>query len=107
MNEIYQALLPSDIFIASTPAYPHLEAFQDPTHVDIITVKTNEYFCGNDSYASRYGFVGRFRVNRIAFGVQKYIRSKFFSAEKRLRNFHHRLFNSVLPHLTWELSAEK
>ncbi len=71
MNEIYQALLTSDIFIASTPAYPHPEAFQDPTHVNIITVKTHEYFCGNDSYASRKGFAGRFRVKRVAFEVQK------------------------------------
>jgi SAM-dependent methyltransferase len=108
MNEIHRVLHPGGILIASTPAYPHPEAFQDPTHVNIITVKTHEYFCGNDPYASRYGFTGRFRVKRIAFEVQKNIYDQSSSALKKgLRNFHRRLFKGGLPHLTWELIAEK
>ena len=108
MNEIHRVLLPGGILIASTPAYPHPEAFQDPTHVNIITEKTHEYFCGDDPYASRYGFVGRFRVKRTAFEVQKNIYDQNTSALKKgLRNLHRRLFKGGLPHLTWELIAEK
>jgi SAM-dependent methyltransferase len=108
MNEIHRVLLPGGILIASTPAYPHPEAFQDPTHVNIITVKTHEYFCGNEPYASRYGFVGRFRVKRISFEVQKNIYDENSSDLKKiLRNFHRRIFKGGLSHLTWELIAEK
>lgn len=63
MNEIYRVLRPGGIFFSSTPAFPHSEAFQDPTHVNIITEKTFlMYF--NDHYpvAHIYGFVGGFKI---------------------------------------------
>ena len=44
MNDIYRVLKPGGIFLHKTPAYPHQEAFMDPTHVNIITEKTIIYF---------------------------------------------------------------
>jgi len=108
MSEIHRVLIPGGILIASTPAYPHPEAFQDPTHVNFITVKTHEYFCGDEPYAVRYGFVGRYSVQRTAFEVQKNIYDQHTSfLRKTLRNFHRRFFKGGLSHLTWELVAEK
>ena len=46
MNEIYRILIPGGLFLHFTPSYPSLQAFQDPTHVNIITEDTFPmYFC--------------------------------------------------------------
>lgn len=60
MGEIWRVLAPGGRFYALTPAYPHPEAFTDPTHVNIITETTHEYFCGDAPMARMYGFEGRF-----------------------------------------------
>lgn len=70
MDEIYRVLVPGGYFFHSTPAYPSPVAFQDPTHVNIITEDTMPlYFCGNNykewmgskkPIASIYGFKGNF-----------------------------------------------
>ena len=52
------------MFYALTPAWPHAEAFVDPTHVNIITEQTHEYFCGNEPLGRMYGFNGRFEARR-------------------------------------------
>ncbi|MEB3333466.1 MAG: class I SAM-dependent methyltransferase [Cyanobacteriota bacterium] len=60
MNEIYRVLKPGGFFFSSTPAYPCKEAFQDPTHTNIITEDTFPlYFC-NETWAKNYGFRGSF-----------------------------------------------
>jgi len=55
-----------DYFFSQTPAYPAVEAFQDPTHVNIITAKTFPlYFCVHhlgEPWAAMYGFVGSFEL---------------------------------------------
>jgi SAM-dependent methyltransferase len=63
MNEIHRALKPGGLLIAVTPAFPSPAAFQDPTHVNIITVDTADYFCGEKAGARTlgYGFDGFFR----------------------------------------------
>lgn len=62
MNEIYRVLKPKGLFFAQTPCYPCKEAFQDPTHVNIITEDTFPiYFCGN-CLAKMYGFTGSFQL---------------------------------------------
>jgi SAM-dependent methyltransferase len=62
MNEIFRALKPGGLFFAKTPAYPCKEAFQDPTHVNIITEDTFPlYFC-NQSAGRIYGFSGSFTL---------------------------------------------
>jgi hypothetical protein len=58
-------LVPGGRFYALTPAWPHPDAFTDPTHVNIITDRTHTYFCGDKPMARMYGFTGRFRVLRV------------------------------------------
>ena len=41
MNEVWRVLKPNGVFYALTPAYPNPSAFQDPTHVNIITESTH------------------------------------------------------------------
>jgi SAM-dependent methyltransferase len=64
MNEIWRVLAPGGRLYAVTPAYPMAEAFQDPTHVNIITERTHEYFCGPRPFGAIYGFEGRFELLR-------------------------------------------
>lgn len=65
MNEVWRVLAPDGLFYALTPAYPHPAAFQDPTHVNIITVNTHTYFTRPQTAARMYGFVGDFDVRRV------------------------------------------
>ncbi len=72
MSDIWRVLKPGGIFFARTPAYPSAAAFQDPTHVNIITDQTISYFARRpcldgsevDSWGlplgGRYGFRGEF-----------------------------------------------
>jgi SAM-dependent methyltransferase len=65
MSEIYRVLKPRGLFYSITPAYPHPEAFQDPTHVNIITDKTlAAYFCFAIPWAKQYGFKGQFNFSK-------------------------------------------
>lgn len=64
MDEVWRVLAHGGRFYALTPAYPHAEAFIDPTHVNIIAAGTHEYFCGPSPMARMYGFQGRFDVVR-------------------------------------------
>lgn len=65
MDEVWRVLAPGGRFYALTPAWPHPEAFTDPTHVNIITDRTHTYFCGDKPMARMYGFTGRFRVLQV------------------------------------------
>ncbi len=68
MSEIWRVLKPKGLFFSSTPAYPHPAAFQDPTHVNIITPDTfGEYFDDTKTWARRYGFVGQFHIESMAY----------------------------------------
>jgi SAM-dependent methyltransferase len=63
MNEIYRVLKVGGIFLSVTPAYPHNAAFQDPTHVNIITEETfPNYFDDRNRWAKIYGYHGYLRV---------------------------------------------
>ena len=65
MNEIYRVLTPGGFFYSETPAYPHSEAFQDPTHINILTERTlPDYFCAPKNWAGSYGFEGSFTMLR-------------------------------------------
>ena len=68
MNEIWRVLKPGGLFYSSTPAFPHAAAFQDPTHVNIITPDTwGEYFDNVKRWASPYGFTGAFQIESIGY----------------------------------------
>jgi protein O-GlcNAc transferase len=63
MNEIYRVLKVGGTFLSFTPAYPHPAAFQDPTHVNIITELTfPAYFDNVNRWAENYGFNGAFFI---------------------------------------------
>ena len=65
MSEIYRVLKPKGLFYSITPAYPHPEVFQDPTHVNFITDKTiAAYFCYAVPWAKQYGFKGQFNFSK-------------------------------------------
>ena len=107
MSEIWRTLKPSGLFYALTPAYPAPQAFQDPTHVNIITDATHDYFCGDPPLARRYGFNGRFEVVRVRWTCPKNAYSIQNSLRKSIRNFHRKYFRRGLSHLLWELRAVK
>lgn len=64
MSEIHRCLIPGGLFLAVTPAFPNSEAFQDPTHVNVISKETIRYFAAPEPWATLtgYGFVGSFKV---------------------------------------------
>lgn len=65
MNEIHRVLKPGGLFFSKTPAFPFTQAFQDPTHVNVITEDTwGPYFCSDTHHplAAMYGFKGQFNM---------------------------------------------
>ena len=62
MNEIYRVMKINGIFFNIQPCYPAKEAFQDPTHVNIMSENTMQnYFC-EPAWARIYGFEGSFEM---------------------------------------------
>jgi len=107
MNEIWRVLKPGGLFYAVTPAYPSPAAFQDPTHVNIITIKTHDYFCGTRGFAKNYGFNGEFEALRVKWVTEKNAYKADESWRKTLRAWHRRLTRGRPTHLLWELRAVK
>ncbi|HEV2606903.1 MAG TPA: hypothetical protein VGT79_02865 [Xanthomonadaceae bacterium] len=121
MNEIWRVLAPGGRFYALTPAYPNAEAFTDPTHVNIITDQTHNYFCGDQPLGRMYGFAGQFRVVNARWAeVHKAYSalpgsSKNHSAGKRLARKLHSASRVLRgkqatmkpPYFLWELEAVK
>ncbi len=70
MDEVWRVLAPGGLFYALTPAFPNPEVFVDPTHVNVITDKTHEYFCGENPLGRMYGFRGHFTVRRAIWAEQ-------------------------------------
>jgi SAM-dependent methyltransferase len=62
MSEIHRILKPGGYFYGYTPAYPNPAAFQDPTHINIISEETVTYFVQPHPFASSYGFAGSFEL---------------------------------------------
>lgn len=108
MNEIWRVLKPNGIFYAVTPAYPSATAFQDPTHVNFITAKTHEYFCGEPCSGAMYGFIGNFETLRAEFVIPKTAETPDVTLKTRLYHLQKRLLNpSRFSHFLWELQAKK
>lgn len=108
MNECWRVLKPSGRFYAITPCYPFAEAFQDPTHVNIISEKTHLYFTGDQPLGQIYGFRGRFQLvhaDRIVFR-DSMTPAQPITLHQRVRRLNYRL-KGKLCHLRWEFRAEK
>ncbi len=72
MDEIHRVLKTGGVFLSATPAFPHAQAWQDPTHVNIITADTFPvYFCNPDLSASIYGFSGSFDLIKQEWNAHK------------------------------------
>lgn len=109
MNEIWRVLAPGGRFYASTPAYPHPSAFKDPTHVNIITAGTHEYFARPHTKGRMYGFIGDFEVVRVTAtrpDASHVYEPLQLSWPQRLRRWHRRQ-RGRLTHVVWEFRADK
>lgn len=107
MSEIWRILKPNGYFYALTPAYPSPKAFQDPTHVNFISEGTHEYFCGEDAYAKRYGFLGQFQLVESDWMYQTYAETARRGWKIKIKNWHKQNFKPGRTHLVWQLRAEK
>src|SRR5690606_17253128 len=121
MDEIWRVLAPGGRLYALTPAYPHPEAFVDPTHVNIITGDSHRYFCGPAPEGRMYGFTGRFEVVRVlrteragAYSAvpgspRNHGRARLLAraARRWLRYLRGRVPTPKAPYLLWELRAVK
>lgn len=112
MNEVWRVLVPGGRFFALTPAYPSKAAFQDPTHVNIITTGTHTYFTRPERQGAMYGFTGDFHLLRChwtkARADQAYVPPPS-SLMDRLRVAHRgwRASRGATAHLVWEFEAVK
>jgi len=121
MDEIWRVLADGGLLYALTPAFPHPDAFVDPTHVNIITSDTHRYFCGAEPEGRMYGFAGRFEVVRVrrteragAYSALpgsplNHGRGKLAAraARRWLRYLRGRVSTPAAPYLLWELRAVK
>lgn len=108
MNEVYRVLKPGGLLYALTPAYPATEAFQDPTHVNIISESTHLYFTGIAPTARMYGFVGDFSLRRAAWVVHKDALNPADrpSLRQRWRHLEYKI-KGGFTHIAWEFAAVK
>ncbi len=108
MNQIHRVLKPNGLFYALTPAYPSPEAFQDPTHVNVITEGTWAYFCGPSPQARPYGFTGNFEMRRNERALFPEAFEPTLAIGWRRRRRGSRLANTGrLSHLMWEFACVK
>ncbi len=108
MNEISRVLRPGGLLYAVTPCYPSREAFQDPTHVNIITDRTHLYFSGAEPLGRMYGFTGCFAARRIEWRVLRdsVDATASLSRRQRFSRFNYRR-KGQLNHLLLEFECNK
>jgi len=108
MNEVWRVLVHGGTFIASTPAFPSSKAFQDPTHVNFITLGTHQYFTGPTPSARDYGFNGQFELQYAGWDAEN---NAWNPGQAKLgkiyRNFEHIFFKGGRSHITWRFVAVK
>jgi len=107
MDEIWRVLAPGGRLYAITPCFPSQAAFQDPTHVNFISVLTHEYFCGDEPQGRMYGFKGHFLELRTGWVVLKdCAQARPPGFPQRMRWLRRKL-KGKLTHFLWEFEAVK
>jgi SAM-dependent methyltransferase len=106
MNEVHRVLKPNGLFYALTPCYPAAEAFQDPTHVNIMTSRTHLYFTGSEPLGRMYGFSGQFETRQAQWVVHKDALTplKPLTLSQSFRRLNYRL-KGKFSHIAWEFAA--
>jgi SAM-dependent methyltransferase len=108
MNEISRVLRPGGLFYALTPCFPSPSAFVDPTHVNIMTIKTHRYFTGEQPVGRMYGFNGHFAARRVEWCVHK---DSLGPTSRRTLAHHirrvHRTLLRKFTHVSWEFESTK
>ena len=107
MGEVWRVLKPGGLLYAQTPAYPNSAAFTDPTHVNIITESTHEYFTRPRLTARQYGFKGDFAVRRIVWTRPAQVYEPLHPSWAQRVRQHLRQRRGACTHLIWELEACK
>lgn len=72
MNEIFRILKPGGMFFAIQPVYPSKSVFQDPTHVNIMSEDTMDFYFCSKSWARIYGYEGSFEMIKDGWIGEKY-----------------------------------
>ena len=62
MNEVFRILKPNGILFSIQPVYPSKSVFQDPTHVNIMSEDTMDFYFCEKSWARIYGYNGSFKM---------------------------------------------
>lgn len=109
MNEVWRVLRPGGLFYASTPVYPAPQVFQDPTHVNVLTVESHRYFTQPDLMAAGYGFRGAFALRRQRLHAPAPT-SLYLKEPRRLRDhwrYVRRVRRGEYSHVVWEFEAVK
>lgn len=107
MDEVWRVLAPGGLFYALTPCFPSAPAFMDPTHVNIITDRTHEYFCGEQPIARMYGFAGRFEVRLARWVIPEHSYTKTALTLKQSIARWRRERRGKMVYFLWELEAIK
>lgn len=110
MDEVWRVLAPGGTFWALTPCYPGVEAFVDPTHVNVITEGTHAYFCrvdGEEPKGRMYGFQGTFEVLRAHWAIPELARTTAPLAPMQEWRRKQRARKGKLVYFLWELQAVK
>ena len=86
INEIFRVLKPGGMFFCVQPCYPAKQAFQDPTHVNIMTEDTLYlYFC-EPAWGRIYGYNGSFELIKDGWLGDKYFSFMKKSANQPIRD---------------------
>lgn len=107
MDEVWRVLAPGGLFYALTPCFPSAPAFMDPTHVNIITDRTHEYFCGEQPIARMYGFTGRFEARLARWVIPEHSYTKTTLTLKQSIARWRRERRGRMVYFLWELEAIK
>jgi SAM-dependent methyltransferase len=108
MDEIHRVLKPGGRLLAYTPSASSEEAYQDPTHVNPITLRTHEYFCVPKLWGAMYGFKGGFSVDYVGMTDMTNLKKlEFGTFRGKLRDAHRWIFGKPASHICWLLRAEK